>query len=80
MGSLRRQSCGCESAPPEDVPDRHNVPALQDPAMRLIALIETEDTIKKILSAMGLPTEVPALFPARPPPSESPGEGGHWLN
>ena len=27
--------------------------------LRLIAMIETEDTIKKILSAMGLPTEGP---------------------
>ena len=48
--------------------------------LRLIAMIETEDTIKKILSAMGLPTEAPKLWPARPPPSQSSGEGGDWLN
>jgi hypothetical protein len=48
--------------------------------LRLIALIKTEDTIKKIPSAMGLPTEAPKLFPARPPPSQSGGEGGDWLN
>jgi hypothetical protein len=48
--------------------------------LRLIAMIETEDTIKKILSAMGLPTEAPKLWPARPPPSQSGGEGGDWLN
>jgi hypothetical protein len=39
----------------------------------------TADTIKKILSAMGLPTEAPKLCPARPPPAESGGEGGDWL-
>ena len=48
--------------------------------LRLIALIETEDTITKILSAMGLPTEAPKPWPARPPPSQSGGEGGDWLN
>ena len=48
--------------------------------LRLIALIKTDDTIKKILSAMGLPTEAPKPYPARPPPSESGGEGGDWLN
>jgi hypothetical protein len=34
------------------------------PPLRLIALIETDDTIKKILSAMHLPTEAPKLWPA----------------
>jgi hypothetical protein len=48
--------------------------------LRLIALIKTDDTIKKILSAMGLPTEAPKPWPARPPPTESGGEGGGWLN
>ena len=48
--------------------------------LRLIALIKTDDTIKKILSAMGLPTEAPKPYPARPPPSESGGEGKDWLN
>jgi hypothetical protein len=49
-------------------------------SLRLIALIKTDDTIKKILSAMGLPTEAPKPWPARPPPSESGGKGGGWLN
>ena len=48
--------------------------------LRLIATVETEDTIRKILTAMGLPTEMPKLWPARPPPSQSGGEGGDWLN
>jgi hypothetical protein len=48
--------------------------------LRLIALIKNENTIKKILSAMALPTEAPKLFPPRPPPSESGGDGGGWLN
>jgi hypothetical protein len=48
--------------------------------LRLIAMIETEDTIKKILSAMGLPTCAPKLWPARPPPSQSGGGDGDWLN
>jgi hypothetical protein len=48
--------------------------------LRLIALIKTDNTIKKILSAMGLPTEAPKLLPSRPPPSQSGGEGGDWLN
>jgi hypothetical protein len=29
---------------------------------------------------MGLPTEAPKPYPARPPPSESGGEDGDWLN
>jgi len=43
-------------------------PACKSP-LRLIAMIETEDTIKKILSAMGLPTEGPksALLDRLPP-------------
>jgi hypothetical protein len=37
--------------------------------LRLIAMIETEDTIKKILSAMGLPCSFGALgLPTLPPP------------
>jgi hypothetical protein len=47
--------------------------------LRLIALIKTEDTTKKILAAMGLPTEAPQPHPARPFPSEL-GRGGEWLN
>jgi len=37
--------------------------------LRLIALIKTEATIKKILTAMGLPAEPPPVRPARAPPS-----------
>ena len=50
--------------------------------LRLIALIKTEDTIKKILASMGLPTEAPKPYPARPPPSEpsEPGDGAEYLN
>jgi hypothetical protein len=48
--------------------------------LRLIGMIETEDTIKKILSVMGLPTEAPKLWSARPPPWQSGGEAGDWLN
>ena len=44
-------------------------------------MIETEDTIKKIQqSAIELPTCAPKLWPAPPPPSQSGGEGGDWLN
>jgi hypothetical protein len=48
--------------------------------LRFIALIATEDTIKKVFSAMGLPTERPSLWPAQSTPSQSGGEGGDWLN
>jgi hypothetical protein len=48
--------------------------------LRLIALVKTGATIKKILSAMGLPTEAPKLSPARSPPAQSGGEGGDLLN
>ena len=54
--------------------------------LRLIALIKTEETAKKILTAMHLPTEVPQLHPARPPPSSPGVEDGeeyaseNWLN
>jgi hypothetical protein len=54
-------------------------PRCQSP-LRLIALHKTTDTITKILAAMGLPTSPPKLYPARPPPSASGGEGGDWLN
>ena len=43
--------------------------------LRLIALIKTEDVAKKLLKAMHLPTEIPELHPARPPP-RSPGVAG----
>jgi hypothetical protein len=44
--------------------------------LRLIALIKSEDTAKKILDAMHLPSEVPKLHPARPPPGLSGVESG----
>jgi hypothetical protein len=60
--------------------------------LRLIALIKTEETAKKILTAMHLPTEARAcpprlcptrlrrarrqLHPARPPPGSPGVEGG----
>jgi hypothetical protein len=55
-------------------------------SLRLIALIKSEDTAKKILDAMHLPSEVPKLHPARPPPGSPGVEGGEeqagesWLN
>ena len=54
--------------------------------LRPIALIKSEDTAKKILDAMHLPSEVPQLHPARPPPGSPGVEGGEeqagesWLN
>jgi hypothetical protein len=47
--------------------------------LRLIALIKTEDVAKKILTAMHLPTEIPELHPARPPPQAA-GGGEDWVN
>jgi hypothetical protein len=44
--------------------------------LRLIALVKTQATIKKILGAMGLPTEPPHPHPARPPPSARAEVGG----
>ena len=47
--------------------------------LRLIALIKTEHVAKKILTAMHLPTEIPELHPARPPPQAA-GGGEDWVN
>ena len=47
--------------------------------LRLIALIKTEDVAKKILTAMHLPSDVPQLRPARPPPQKA-GGGDDCLN
>ncbi len=47
--------------------------------LRLIALIKSEDIAKKILTAMHLPTEIPELRPARPPPLKA-GGSADWLN
>ena len=47
--------------------------------LRLIALIKTQDVATKILTAMHLPSNVPQLRPARPPP-QKPGGGDDWVN
>jgi hypothetical protein len=47
--------------------------------LRPIALIKSEDVAKKILKAMHLPSDVPQLRPARPPPQKT-GGGDEWLN
>jgi hypothetical protein len=55
-------------------------------ALRLVALIKSEEVARKILTAMHLPTEVPELHPARPPPGtpgaagSQEGAGERWLN
>ena len=54
--------------------------------LRLIALIKTEAPARKILNAMHLPSDIPQLHPARPPPGSPGVEGGEeqagesWLN
>jgi hypothetical protein len=48
--------------------------------LRLIALIKTEDVAKKILTAMHLPTDVPQLHPARPPPRKEEGGDDDCVN
>jgi hypothetical protein len=64
---------------------RPGVPWDQSP-LRLIALIKSESIAKKILAAMRLPTEIPELHPARPPPgapawgSEDHDASDDWLN
>jgi hypothetical protein len=40
--------------------------------LRLIALVKTEEVIRKILTAMGLPAAPPLVHPARPPPQQPP--------
>ena len=50
--------------------------------LRLIALVKTEAIAQKILKAMHLPTQSPALHPARPPrppPGDTRGRAD-WLN
>ena len=37
--------------------------------LRLVALIEEARVIRRILGHLGLPTELPAISPARSPPS-----------
>ena len=39
--------------------------------LRLIALVKGEETIRKILNAMGLPAEPPLVSAARPPPQRT---------
>ena len=45
--------------------------------LRLIALVKTEPVAQKILKAMHLPSEIPELHPARPPPGDTDG-GDDW--
>jgi hypothetical protein len=45
-------------------------------AMRLIALIEQADVIRRILGHLGLPTDVPGPAPARAPPRVYDAEDG----
>jgi hypothetical protein len=47
--------------------------------LRLIALIKNQDIAKRILTAMHLPTEIPQLHPARPPPRQT-GTGEDFVN
>jgi hypothetical protein len=61
----------------KNVRDRHDMSSVRDPSS---PLIKTDATIKKILSAMGLPTEAPRPCPARPPPGQSGGEGVDLLD
>jgi len=39
--------------------------------MALIATIEDPAVVRRILTHLGLPTEIPAARPARPPPGEA---------
>ena len=54
--------------------------------LRMVALIKSEEVARKILTAMHLPTEVPELHPARPPPGTAGMAGGQeetgedWLS
>jgi hypothetical protein len=50
--------------------------------LRLVALVKTEATIKRILGAMGLPTEAPTPAVARPPPRSAGAgrDGEDWSN
>jgi len=50
--------------------------------LRLIAVIKSEETATKILTVMHLPTEVPQLHPARPPPTARQEACGaeDWVN
>jgi hypothetical protein len=47
--------------------------------LRLIAIVKSEEVIKKILVAMHLPAQAPELHSARPPPGhreQGPGPSG----
>jgi hypothetical protein len=47
--------------------------------LELIALIDNPAVIRRILSHLGLPTEVPAACPARPPPLQT-GRADTWCD
>ena len=65
---LLRRTCGIEI-----------VCAKCQAPLHLIALIKTEHIAKKILTAMRLPTHIPELHPARPPPGQ-PRHGDDRVN
>ena len=46
------------------------VPEIVDGRLRLVACITKPRTVRAILEAMHLPTEIPQAAPARPPPQE----------
>jgi hypothetical protein len=46
--------------------------------LELIALIEDATVIRRILSHLGLPTDVPSARPARPPPPQ--GRSDPWYD
>jgi len=49
--------------------------------LRLIALVNNQDTAKKILVAMYLPASVPELHPALPPPADRKARDAEdWVN
>jgi hypothetical protein len=48
--------------------------------LEFVALIEDPKVIRRILSHLRMPTEVPALRPARPPPPLSLGRPDRWYD
>ena len=47
--------------------------------LRFVALVKSEAVARKILKAMHLPSGIPELHPARPPPADTSG-GDDWLS
>jgi hypothetical protein len=78
-----------ERVAPENIPDRHHVPALQDASSPHRSHQDRrhhqEDPVGHgpAPAPRGFAAPVacaPEPWPARPPPAESGGEGGDWLN